>query len=59
MKLKEMRVGAGLSRARLAEMAGVTERAIFKWETNGTEKAQLGCIKRVADALGCKVDDLL
>ena len=57
--LKEARMKAGLSQAKLAEKAGVTPRAIQKWEANGTGKAQLGCMKRVADALGCKLEDLV
>ena len=57
--LKEIREAAGLSRYRLAQLSGVTERGIAKWERGGVERAWAGKLKLVADALGCRIDDLL
>lgn len=57
--LRGMRVKAGMSQEKLARKAGVTTRAVQKWESNGTQRAQLGCMKRVADVLQCRIEDLL
>lgn len=57
--IKEKRKKLGLSQTALAEKAGVSQRAVAKWERNGIGKAQLDCIVKIANALGCKVDDLL
>ncbi len=47
-----------MSLYRLAKDARITTAAIHKWRKHGIERAQLGAMARVADALGCKVDDL-
>lgn len=57
-RIKELRVRRGLTSRELAEMAGVTQRAVFKWERDGTGRMQLGCAVRIADALGVDVRDL-
>lgn len=48
----------GVSLYRLAKDAGISARTIYKWRKSGIERAQLGVMARVAEALGCKVDDL-
>lgn len=57
--LKTKRKEAGLTQRMLAELSGVPKRTIQDWERFGADRAVLGKIKRVADVLGCKVDDLL
>jgi len=56
--LKEMRRRAGMTQRELAERSGVPRRTIQNWE-NGVAEPPARQLKRVADVLGCKVDDLL
>lgn len=42
----------------LAKRAGVTPECLYKWRKRGIEGATLGALAKVAEALGCKVDDL-
>lgn len=57
--LKKKRMESGLTQQRLADLSGVPRRTIQDWERFGADRAVLGKIKKVADALGCKVDDLM
>ena len=57
--LKEKRKEAGLRQRELAEKADVPYRTLQHWEEGHVLKAAVGQLKRVADVLGCKVDDLL
>ena len=58
MNLKEKRKEAGLSQRELAELSGVPARTIQNWEY-GVAEPLARPLKRVAEALGCKVDDLI
>lgn len=49
----------GISIAEAARRAKISRRAVSKWQLHGVEKAQLGCIKRLADALECSIEDLI
>jgi DNA-binding XRE family transcriptional regulator len=53
-----LRKAAGLSRKRLAEIVGVSQQFIYQLE-KGEKAPRLDTAKRIADALGCTVDDLL
>ena len=44
--------------AQLAREVGVTPECLYKWKRVGIETARLGTLARIADVLGCKVDDL-
>lgn len=57
--LKEKRKQARMTQPQLAEESGVPLRTIQNWEKSGISRAIVGSLKRVADALGCKIDDLL
>ena len=59
MRLKLRRVGAGMSQRELAKRSGVPYRTIQEWERRGCEIAGAGSLKKVADVLGCTVDELL
>lgn len=48
----------GLTLYALAKRAGVTPECLYKWRKRGIEGATLGALAKVAEALGCKVDDL-
>ena len=56
--LKQKRKEAGLTQRQLAEKSGVPLRTIQNWEDHVTEPTARP-LKRVADVLGCKVDDLI
>ena len=48
----------GMRLAQLAREVGVTPECHYKWKRVGIETARLGTLARIADVLGCKVDDL-
>lgn len=48
----------GLTLYALAKRSGVTPECLYKWRKRGIEGATLGALAKVAEALGCKVDDL-
>lgn len=56
--IARLRGEAGLSRFRLAAMAGVTEKTISNWERRGIADARYGAVKRLARALGVPMEDL-
>ena len=58
-RFAEMRRRAGLSQSQLAEKAGLKLTTIQKWENRSIENAYIGLLKKAADAMGCKVDDLI
>lgn len=57
-EIARLRKEAGLSRYRLASMAGVSEKSVRNYEAKGIENAQYGVVKRLAHALGVPMDDL-
>lgn len=61
MKLQEKRKSAGLSQSQLAKKAGVKKRAIQCYEIGERDinKANATTLKRLADTLGCRMDELL
>ncbi len=56
--LREKRLQAGMTQTKLAKAAGVPRRTLQNWERD-ISQAKVASLKRVADALGCKVDDLI
>lgn len=61
MTLKEIRNKAGLSQSQLAEKSGVNLRTIQKYEIGERSiiKASGETIQSLAEALGCKMEDLM
>ena len=57
--LKDKRVEAGFSQQALADKSQVSLRTIQHWEAGHVDRAIVGDLKKVADVLGCKVDDLI
>lgn len=57
-KLKDIRKAAGLTQIELAEKVGCSQVNIARWET-GAHDPSLKMAKALADALKCKIDDLL
>lgn len=60
-KLKKRRKECGLRQADLSELSGVSVRTIQHYEqgTKDLNKAAAISVKKLADALGCRIDDLL
>ena len=56
-RLQKARQAAGLSQPQLAEAAGVPVGTLRNWE-QGRRVPLLDTAKRVADALGCTLDEL-
>lgn len=57
-KLKAARRAAGLSQAQLAEAIGCKQKDISRWEAGQIEPGVL-IVKKMAQALGCSMDDLV
>ena len=57
--IKKYRQAAGLSQDKLSKKADVTLHTITKIELGATLDPRIITVKRIADALNCKVDDLL
>ena len=55
--LRTIRKRKKLTQQQLAEMCGVTQGSVCQWE-QGAVLPRLKTLFRVADVLGCKVDDL-
>ena len=49
----------GLTQKALAEASGVPVRTIQAWEDRGVSHATVGNLVKVADALGCTLDDVV
>ena len=58
LKLRRARKAAGLTQKELSSLSGVKLRTIQNWEY-GVTVPTVPVFKKVADALGCKVDDLI
>lgn len=57
-KLKAARLAAGLSQYQLAEKVGCSQHHISRWE-NGERGPSAKSLKKLANALGCKMEDLI
>ncbi len=55
---QSMRKEAGISQAMLADRVGVERSTVAKWET-GTSLPRADLLPKLADVLGCTVDELL
>ena len=57
--LREMRREAGMSQEDVSRASGVPLRTVQHWEERGVWNARAGSLKKVADAVGATVDELL
>lgn len=57
--LKDKRKESGLSQMELSEKSGIPMRTIQYWEAGHVLEAKVGSLKKVAEVLGCRIDDLL
>lgn len=60
-KIKELRKEKGLTQTQLAELAGTGQNRISQYESGDlpVENMTIGQAKKIADALGVKIEDLL
>lgn len=56
-KLKAARKAAGLTQVELAEKVGCKQKDISRWENGRPTTAET--LKKLAQALGCSMDDLV
>jgi len=57
--IKKYRDKLGISQDKLSKMAEVTLHTIAKIESGATPYPRIDTLRKIADALGVKVDDLL
>ena len=57
-KLKQARQRAGMTQAQLAEAIGCKQKDVSRWEAGQIEPGVL-TVKKMAQALGCSMDDLV
>ena len=60
-KLKKIRVCKGFTQHDLAELSGINIKsiAIYEQDTSKINKASLETVYRLADSLGCSMEDLI
>jgi len=57
--IKKYRRKSALSQDKLSKLAGITLHTITKIESGATPDPRVATVKKIADALGCSVDELL
>lgn len=57
--MKKYREKLGISQDKLSKMAGITLHTITKIESGATPNPRIETLKKIADALGVGVDDLI
>ena len=57
--IKKYREKLGISQDKLSKLAGITLHTITKIESGATPDPRIETVKKIADALGISVDDLL
>lgn len=57
--IKELRIGAGLTQEKLADLAGISKRAIEEWEGGRRVPRDVYALHKVAVVLRCSIEDLI
>ena len=57
--IKKYRTKIGLTQEALARKADISYNTIIKLETNGIEDPRVSTLKKIADALNIKIDNLI
>jgi transcriptional regulator with XRE-family HTH domain len=57
--IKKYRAKLGISQDKLSKLAGITLHTITKIESGATPDPRIKTIKKIADALGVGIDDLM
>ena len=58
MRLKELRIDAGLTQKSLAAKAGIAREVVARTE-GGRTMPEIGTLVKLADALGCSIDEIV
>ncbi len=58
LKIREKRKECGITQDALARAVGVTQGAVVQWE-NGSSFPKLALIPKIAQTLGCSINDLI
>ena len=58
MRIKEFRVSNNLTQKELAEKLKVERTTVTMWE-NGSSNPSIPTLKKIADVLNCKIEDLI
>jgi len=57
--IKKYRAKLGISQDKLSKLAGITLHTITKIESGATPDPRIETVKKIADALGVSIDDLI
>ena len=57
--IKQLRENLNMSRADLSKESGVPARTIDDWENERRKPRDVYQLKKIADALGCYIEDLI
>ena len=57
--IKKYRTKLGISQDNLSKLAGITLHTITKIESGATPDPRIETVKKIADALGVSIDDLM
>jgi len=57
--IKKYRQKLGISQDKLSKLAGMTFQTITKIESGATPDPRIETVKKIADALGVSIDDLM
>jgi transcriptional regulator with XRE-family HTH domain len=57
--IKRYRAKKGISQDKLSKLAGITLHTITKIESGATPDPRIETVKKIADALGIGIDDLM
>lgn len=58
-KIKELRESASMTQEQLAEKSGITRVTIARLESGVQSDLKVSSLKKIAEALNCKVGDLI
>ena len=58
VKLAELRKSKGLTQQEFAEKLGISNKSLSRYE-RGDRNPSLAELKRIADVLGCEINDLI
>jgi len=57
--IKKCRTKLGISQDKLSKLAGITLHTITKIESGATPEPRIETVKKIADALGVSIEDLM
>jgi len=57
--IRKYRAKLGISQDKLSKLAGITLHTITKIESGATPDPRIETVKKIADALGVSIDDLM